>query len=370
MCIYTEGRSFFDLVASAVRTGDGWWEPIAVRLEPNELAGFRPACERAGLTLVDTIARQLGELAQVRFPAVEQRDERERFVREIVTPQDAVTYGLWICFPWDRQVVHLLPPDEYFDVITDRNRDKITREELLRLRAKTVGVMGLSVGAEVAVTLAQEHLCGSIRLADFDRLDLSNLNRISAGCNDLGVPKTTIAGRRITKIDPYLKIGVYDGGVTQENAGAFLDGLDLLVEECDGLQMKWDIRLLAKAKEIDIVYAGDERGFLSVEPYGSSPALAPFHGRIINRPLARNDYVSQRDFLTALSEWLGGWDALSARSRESLGAVGTRLSGYPQLASEARFAAGQIAHVSRRLLLGERVPASLGWYDLTELVPR
>jgi hypothetical protein len=49
--------------------------------------------------------------------------------------------------------------------------------------------------------------------------------------------------------------------------------------------------------------------------------------------------------------------------------VGETLCGYPQLASEARFAAGQLGHVARRLLVGEHIAPYVGNMDLTELLP-
>ncbi len=90
--------------------------------------------------------------------------------------------------------------------------DKITRTEQAALRTKRVGVIGLSVGGEAAVTVAQEHLCGTLVIADLDRLDLSNLNRLNAGCDDLGVMKTTIVARRVAKIDPYLRVVTFAEG--------------------------------------------------------------------------------------------------------------------------------------------------------------
>jgi hypothetical protein len=68
------------------------------------------------------------------------------------------------------------------------------------------------------------------------------------------------------------------------------------------------------------------------------------------------------------TEWMGGWDRISEESRRSLEQIGTALCGYPQLASEARFAVGQIGHVARRLLLGERLAPFVGHLDLTELL--
>jgi hypothetical protein len=254
-------------------------------------------------------------------------------------------------------------------VITDRNRDKLTREEQRFLRTRRVGVIGLSVGGEAAVTLAQEHLCGAIVLADFDQLDLSNLNRLGAGFDDLGRNKAVLVGRRVAKIDPYLDVTLYPEGVSLEDMDAFLDGLDLLVEECDGLGIKLEIRRRARERGLDLVFAADERGFLSVEPYGTHPELEPFHGRIAEPQGPRASYPTALAFMKDLTEWMGGWDQISERSRRSLEKLGTELCGYPQLASEARYAAGQVGHVARRLLLGERVPPFCGHLDLDRLVP-
>ena len=226
--------------------------------------------------------------------------------------------------------------------------------------------MGLSVGAEIAVTVAQEHVCGSIVLADFDPLDLSNLNRLNGGVDELGVNKAHLAARRIAKIDPYLDVVVYEQGISVDNAARFLDGLDLLVEECDNLEMKYHLRVLARERKLNLVYAADERGLLSIEPFAHAPDLLPFHGRIEGPPPSRESFASPREFMRALAEWLGGWEQISERSRRSVKRIGNTLCGYPQLASEPRLAAGQVGHVARRLLLGERIAPFLRPFDLAE----
>ena len=341
-----------------------------VRLTPDDIEHFDALCRERRLTVIDTIERQLADLALVRLPSATQSAERSRFVEQAMASKGArASYGAWVYFPWEAKVVHLLEPDDYFDVITNRNQDKITRDEQRELRSRRVGVVGLSVGGEAAVAVAQEHLCGHIVLADFDRLDLSNLNRLHAGCDELGLPKTTIAARRIAKIDPYLRVTVFEDGVTPENAEQFLDGLDLLIEECDNPQIKREVRLLAKERGINVVYAADERGFFSVEPYRDFPRLSPFHGRILHPQQPREDYPTPLAFFLALAEWIGGWDSLSERTRRSLVRIGDELCGYPQLASEARYAAGQIGNVARRLLLGEPIPPYCGYLDLDDFVP-
>jgi tRNA threonylcarbamoyladenosine dehydratase len=119
---------------------------------------------------------------------------------------------------------------------------------------------------------------------------------------------------------------------------------------------------------LNVIFAGDERGFLSVEPYATHPALAPFHGLVSEPPRARDEYPTPVDFMRALADWLGGWNRISSRSRDSLSRIGHDLCGYPQLASEARFAAGQLGFAARRLLLGEVLPPSWQHIDLDEIL--
>lgn len=344
------------------------WQPVLVRLGAGERPELELVCRAAGVEVVDTLARQLDDLAAALLPGGT-GDERRAFVEEkVATAGDIDACGTWVWIPWERRLVHLLDENDYAEVITNRNRDKITREEQALLRSKRVGVVGLSVGGEAAVTVAQEHLCGEMVLADFDALDLSNLNRLGAGFDELGLNKAVIVARRITKIDPYLRLTVYTDGVTDGNVDAFLDGLDLLLEECDGLALKHEIRVKAKERGIDVLFAGDERGFLSLEPYGQRPDLEPFHGRLDGPQRPRDSYATPADFWRALTVWLGGWDAISERSRRSLEQIGSTLCGYPQLSGEARYAAAQLAWFARRLLLGEVVEPFVDHLDLDELV--
>ena len=70
-------------------------------------------------------------------------------------------------------------------------------------------------------------------LADFDELELSNLNRVPATVFDLGENKAVVAARRIAELDPYLDVQVLTAGLTTDTMAEFLSGLDVVVEECD-----------------------------------------------------------------------------------------------------------------------------------------
>jgi len=85
------------------------------------------------------------------------------------------------------------------------------------------------------------------------------LNRIPASVLDLGVNKAVVAARRIAEIDPYLRVVVEPTGIRPENLGEFLDGLDLVIEECDSLDMKFLVREAARDRQIPVIMETSDR---------------------------------------------------------------------------------------------------------------
>src|SRR5690349_13630805 len=128
------------------------------------------------VTVVDELAAQLDQLARCHAP----RDG------DAVEPIECE--GVWFYYPWRRTLVRVLPRELHRELRFDRNHYAITSAEQDRLLDLTVCVAGLSVGRAVVTTLVHEGIGGELRLADFDVLDLSNLNRITGGVADVGVP--------------------------------------------------------------------------------------------------------------------------------------------------------------------------------------
>ena len=139
--------------------------------------------------------------------ATEQLEELRR-LRPPPDPELVAEPCRWAYYPWRRTVVAVLGPRAFRAVRLDRNRNMITADEQTRLGALRIGVVGLSVGHVIAHTLAAQGLCGELRLADFDRIELSNLNRVPATVLDLGLNKAEVAARRIAELDPYLPVRV------------------------------------------------------------------------------------------------------------------------------------------------------------------
>lgn len=263
----------------------------------------------------------------------------------------------WAYYPWRRTLVSILGPAGYRRLRSDRNRNLISTAEQDRLQTLTVGVVGLSVGHAIAYALAAQGLCGRLRLADFDTLDLSNLNRVAATLFDLGENKAKVAARRIAELDPYLPVDVLTTGVDRDNVAAFLADLDVVVEECDSLDMKMLVRESAREHRLPVLMATSDRGLVDVERFDLEPQRPVFHGLL---PDVDSDHLAALTSEQKIPYVLRMIDAgsLSARGAASLIEVGHTLSTWPQLAGDVELGGSAIAEAVRRIGLGE--PLSSG----------
>ena len=95
----------------------------------------------------DTIDEQLRDLMACRHPAEDlDRAALERHVEAHLGGRPSAEHGRWIYYAWSGRLVHLLPADEFRELRSNRNRDKITADEQRRLGQGRIGVVGLSVG--------------------------------------------------------------------------------------------------------------------------------------------------------------------------------------------------------------------------------
>ena len=277
--------------------------------------------------------------------------------------EDWEAFGTWVHYPWSNRLVRLLPEEAFIEVRTNRNRNKISAEETADLGQKTVGVVGLSVGQATAIALAMERGCGRLKLADFDVVELSNLNRIRCGLHELELPKWVVAARAIAEFDPYFDIEIYDEGVNADNLAAFMEGCDVVVDACDSLAIKAHLRLQAVQQGCPLVMDTNDRGMLDIERY-DQPIQGFVHGRI--------DEATMRAF-TEMDRWtpeaLDAFvdvDNASERGRMSLPKVGSELVSWPQTYTGVAAGGAHAAEACRRLALGENLPDARITMDLHE----
>lgn len=327
---------------------------------------------RGGAVVYDLLPQQLQELVKCLHPAENDPLKLEEFTKKHINNTPPETYGVWVYYPWSNRLVHLLDEAEFALVRTNRNQHKISPEEQAELGQKIVGIIGLSVGQSVALTLALERGFGELRIADFDTLDLSNLNRLRAGVHELGLNKAVIAARQIAELDPFLKVRVFTEGITPENMTEFFTGggrLDLLIEECDNLDIKIKCRQQAAALGVPVIMDTSDRGMLDVERFDLEPGRPLFHGLLgaVNSDSLAGMPPAER---LQLVLQIAGGAGISERGRASLQEVGKTIRTWPQLGAAVTMGGGVAADVSRRLLLGGNIASGRYYIDTEELIPQ
>ncbi|MET0342587.1 MAG: Rv1355c family protein [Polyangiales bacterium] len=315
----------------------------------------------------DTLREQLAELIETRTPdrKLSERELRERVDARLGAEADA--YGTWVHYPWSNRLVRVLPEAEFTELRSSRNRNKITASEQARLARTTLGIAGLSVGQATAVTLALEGLGGTLRLADFDTLSLSNLNRLRAGLHELGVNKAMITARAIWEFNPYSHIELFERGVDAENVGAFLDGLDLLFEECDDLKMKVMLREEARRRRVPVLMETSDRGLLDIERFDREPTRPLFHGLAGELRADRLSGLSNYEKVPVVLAILGA-STMSPRLASSLVDVEVSLRTWPQLASAVALGGAVNTDTARRILLDQLEASGRYFIDPETLV--
>jgi molybdopterin/thiamine biosynthesis adenylyltransferase len=297
---------------------------------------------------------------------IDARDNQLAELRELLPPPDAELVAescRWAYYPWRRTVVAVLGPRGFRAVRLDRNRNVVTTDEQTRLGALRIGVAGLSAGHVIAHTLAAQGLCGELRLADFDHLELTNLNRVPATVFDIGLNKAQAAARRIAELDPYLHVTVMDTGLTPDTIDAFLDGLNIVVEECDSLDMKAIVREHARGRGIPVLMATSDRGLVDVERFDLEPGRPIMHGLLGEVDPASLSRMTSGAKVPLLLRFLQA-EQLSARGAASLLEIDRSLSTWPQVAGDVAAGAPVIAEAVRRIGLGEHLPSGRTRLDI------
>ena len=131
----------------------------------------------------------------------------------------------------------------------------IGREKRELLGQKRVCIVGLgAVGGYALEALARSGV-GAFTLADFDRINKTNINRqILALESTLGQSKTVAARERILDINPSCRVRIFDGFAHDESLDEiFSDEPDLLVDAIDSMAPKLSLLEYAWKRGIPVV---------------------------------------------------------------------------------------------------------------------
>jgi molybdopterin/thiamine biosynthesis adenylyltransferase len=109
--------------------------------------------------------------------------------------------------------------------------------KLMESKVLVIGAGGL--GSPAAMYLAAAGV-GTLGLVDFDRVDLSNLQRqLLHDTDDVGRPKVESGAERLRSLNPNVDLVPHDVALTSENAFEILEPYDVIVDGSDNFPVRY-----------------------------------------------------------------------------------------------------------------------------------
>lgn len=131
----------------------------------------------------------------------------------------------------------------------------IGNENLNKINAQTVLVLGLGgVGGYAVESLVRSGI-KTIILVDYDKVDITNLNRQIIATNEtIGQDKTLAWQKRIKLINSEVKVKIINEKITKENINLlFEDNPNYIVDACDTLETKETLILECIKRNIKLI---------------------------------------------------------------------------------------------------------------------
>lgn len=124
--------------------------------------------------------------------------------------------------------------EEWAQALIERH----TRPVYEKLRDSRVAIAGLGgLGSNIAVSLTRAGV-GELLLVDFDRVDISNLNRQQYEAADIGRLKTEALRDKLLRITPHVKLHTLTTRVDATNAAAIFGSYGIVCEAFDKADTK------------------------------------------------------------------------------------------------------------------------------------
>lgn len=127
------------------------------------------------------------------------------------------------------------PTKEEIQYSLEKRHTKYVQDKLSKARVAVCGLGGL--GSAIAIALGRCGV-GSIHLIDFDRVDLSNINRQQYSISELGMEKPYAMEREIRRFSPYINIKTDFVKITEGNISSLLCRDDYICEAFDEAEQK------------------------------------------------------------------------------------------------------------------------------------
>ncbi len=329
--------------------------------------------------IIDAFASLLEELYVIEHPEFKENPtQRRQAVKEYIEKrkdrsEDLTREGVWVYYPWKNSLVHSLTEEEYYTIRTARNHNLVTKEEQEKLRHFKVGIIGLSVGQASALTLAISGMCDQMKLMDPDIIEASNMNRIHASLDAVGMYKTTYAAQKIYDLNPFAQLDLYTKPLADDNLESFLKqpfAVDAIIDAFDDIKMKIKLRLKARECGIPVIMATDlgDGAIIDIERYDIDKTTPIFNGRVDGKIIENLPPEMKYEDIAQIAMKIIGPENVPPRMIESLKLVGKELAGHPQLALASFLGGAIMAYTIKRIALGKELSSERLYIQFEKLL--
>jgi len=154
----------------------------------------------------------------------------------------------------------LLAAVDFEKAMSERHGEEVYH----KLKNASVAVAGIGgLGSNIAVSLARCGV-GEILIVDFDKVDITNINRQQYFVEQIGMNKTDALKKTLQRINPYIRIKTVQRRVDEGNVAEIFSRYKIVCEAFDDAQNKaMLVNALLEKTDACVIAASGMAGYLS-----------------------------------------------------------------------------------------------------------
>jgi molybdopterin-synthase adenylyltransferase len=203
---------------------------------------------------------------------------------------------------------------------------EIDAEGQLRLAKAKVLIIGIGgLGSPVSIYLTAAGV-GELVLVDFDKVDLSNLQRqIVHSNNDIGRLKVESARDHLLDLNPGVKLSLLDHALENEELSAQVEAADVVVDASDNFSTRFAINEACVKMRTPLVSAAAIRFEAQVSVFNSTDNTSPCYRCLYDDSVATDETCTENGVLSPLLGIVGSIQA--AETMKLIMGIGKTLQG-------------------------------------------
>jgi molybdopterin/thiamine biosynthesis adenylyltransferase len=203
---------------------------------------------------------------------------------------------------------------------------EIDAEGQIRLANASVLIIGLGgLGSPVSIYLAAAGV-GHLVLVDFDKVDLSNLQRqIVHGQKDIGRAKVESAGDHLLALNPDVRLTLIDHILDDEELVQQAEAADVVVDASDNFQIRFAINEACFKTRTPLVSGAAIRFEAQISVYNAADENSPCYRCLYEESAAVEETCTENGVLSPLLGIVGSIQA--AETMKLIMDIGNTLQG-------------------------------------------